>query len=242
MYESNNSSLCIQDTKEKCDKCNQALYCSKKCQDEDWPKHRAACEKIKPPKPKEKIVPKIEGDCFVCKKKTSTLCAQCHLVYYCTRECQVKDWPIHKTICASLPIPPKTKSKSVYAFYMPEKDARPVFKEISVENDPDDGQKLDSASLFDKQAHLFSVKMLRNSSKGRDLPNMLEVLSDFESRNDASKVNQSLAKLRNGKTTPNWCGPILVVKRKGDDPMAKSPYIDIQLSDMEDIIDFFNPK
>ena len=37
--------------------------------------------------------------CVVCKKITKYLCSGCKSVYYCDRECQLKQWKDHKIIC-----------------------------------------------------------------------------------------------------------------------------------------------
>jgi ankyrin repeat protein len=44
-------------------------------------------------------VKKAEG-CSTCKKKGSLMrCSRCHKAWYCSRDCQVKDWTSHKTSC-----------------------------------------------------------------------------------------------------------------------------------------------
>lgn len=38
--------------------------------------------------------------CKMCSQKGVTgVCIKCKKVYYCSKECQVKHWPIHKKIC-----------------------------------------------------------------------------------------------------------------------------------------------
>ena len=42
----------------------------------------------------------IERQCAVCgKEKSLKRCARCNLVYYCSRECQISDYPEHVTMC-----------------------------------------------------------------------------------------------------------------------------------------------
>ncbi len=55
---------------------------------------------------KLKSAEKTQQVCNCCMKtgKVAKLkaCSACHQVYYCGRECQVKDWPNHKTQCKDL--------------------------------------------------------------------------------------------------------------------------------------------
>lgn len=39
--------------------------------------------------------------CDFCLKRTADLkhCSKCHQMYYCNRECQQNDWPLHKSEC-----------------------------------------------------------------------------------------------------------------------------------------------
>lgn len=35
----------------------------------------------------------------VCLKRAHSKCARCGHSWYCSRACQKKDWPLHKTVC-----------------------------------------------------------------------------------------------------------------------------------------------
>lgn len=37
--------------------------------------------------------------CFLCRKRAKSLCSACHMVRYCSVECQRKDWKSHKRRC-----------------------------------------------------------------------------------------------------------------------------------------------
>ena len=37
--------------------------------------------------------------CFVCLEKTKSKCSECRNVYYCSRNCQEINWPIHRAAC-----------------------------------------------------------------------------------------------------------------------------------------------
>ncbi|EDS31083.1 zinc finger MYND domain-containing protein 10 [Culex quinquefasciatus] len=40
--------------------------------------------------------------CSTCKKSAEKRCSKCESVFYCSRECQVADWPRHKELCHQL--------------------------------------------------------------------------------------------------------------------------------------------
>ncbi|GBB96642.1 hypothetical protein RclHR1_00280034 [Rhizophagus clarus] len=44
------------------------------------------------------------NECYVCKKSSKTRCNKCHTTYYCSIECQKKDWKEHKKPCRILSI------------------------------------------------------------------------------------------------------------------------------------------
>ncbi len=41
----------------------------------------------------------MEGKCRCCGKAASLRCSKCRKVFYCGKECQARDWPIHKKEC-----------------------------------------------------------------------------------------------------------------------------------------------
>ena len=40
--------------------------------------------------------------CKICCKKASSCCSGCRYAYYCSRNCQVKNWKEHKEICEEI--------------------------------------------------------------------------------------------------------------------------------------------
>ena len=56
--------------------------------------------------------PHLRVPCIKCNKNSTTKrCANCKSVYYCSRECQKKDWASHKRQCLDLPLFRKKSSK-----------------------------------------------------------------------------------------------------------------------------------
>jgi len=48
-------------------------------------------------------LPDDAGACPQCNKIATTKCTGCKEVYYCNRDCQKKNWKVHKPICKALP-------------------------------------------------------------------------------------------------------------------------------------------
>jgi len=48
-------------------------------------------------------LPDDSGSCPSCGKIATTKCTGCKQVYYCNRECQRKNWKVHKPLCKALP-------------------------------------------------------------------------------------------------------------------------------------------
>ncbi len=52
-----------------------------------------------------KLITILEGnkskqrECVVCKKLNAKLCGNCKTVAYCSRECQLSHWKVHKPLC-----------------------------------------------------------------------------------------------------------------------------------------------
>jgi hypothetical protein len=101
----------------RCAKCRTALYCSRECQVKHWPVHKKNCQDSdntennteNSNKKSESKVKKMNNDshskkkknCLCCLKKVegSSRCSKCRTALYCSRECQLKHWPVHKNIC-----------------------------------------------------------------------------------------------------------------------------------------------
>lgn len=72
------------------------FYCSEMCQKKDWKKgHKNDCLTYV-------SLPNVENEkCSNCESSSHDLkkCAGCHLVSYCSRECQKEHWKGHKAEC-----------------------------------------------------------------------------------------------------------------------------------------------
>jgi hypothetical protein len=194
----------------------------------------------------EKSINKIIKKCSKCNTKTSTVCVNCHFIHYCSKKCQTKDWPIHKSICNSLPFPEKNSNiKSVYGVLLPEDSDKPVLVNV----------KLDSAFDSDDDSHFYKPNtdeflgkydtdhryVGRNPKNDKNLNNTLVITFREEFGIDGiSKTNKAVEKLTKNCCPFEWKGPILITKFRGIDLRSDFNYLDVEMNDIEDIIDYFS--
>ena len=181
----------------------------------------------------------ISSKCEICKTVTTTSCSKCHVVYYCSKECQTKDWSIHKYFCGSLPIPKKLPGeKSVYGILLPEKEKNPRLVKVLLKEKDIGGEIVampDCRAIIG--AHCDHRDMPYNPLKGnKPLPKMLVFKFRDNFLNDGSLPNQTVANITKGKKTVDWRGPILVIKLKDCDDSTE--YFDMEMKDLSDVIDF----
>ena len=84
--------------------CYAVRYCSKECQIKHWPIHKKVCsEMAKRDEPNTSGASKNEAcleKCHSCSKLAQDMKqCPCRSVVYCSKECQIKHWPIHKKVC-----------------------------------------------------------------------------------------------------------------------------------------------
>jgi tetratricopeptide (TPR) repeat protein len=184
-------------------------------------------------------------NCFVCKKDTTKFCQKCKTVYYCSRECQVNDWKIHKHYCPSLPMPPKVIGKdSVIGLLFSENATHPTFVHVPLEEYIEEicGKEyrhlITNNKTFLKDTPGFSY-WEENPLKNKPLENTLIFAYRDNFLNDGSKVNECVKKVSSNMNQHQWRGPLLVTKKMGYMSQHKERYLDVELTDFPDIIDFF---
>ena len=106
-----------------CVKCNEVVYCSMQCLKADADQHQKSCHPVPFYNTSGGEAITLGADdqqymqaerenagmiCANCDAMASNThlrkCAACKRVAYCSKECQKKHWPVHKTVCKSAPM------------------------------------------------------------------------------------------------------------------------------------------
>ncbi|KAI1183189.1 hypothetical protein F5B17DRAFT_148183 [Nemania serpens] len=74
--------------------------------------------------------------CTYCENPGRHLCTNCHEAFYCSEECEVKDWPVHELICSDLFLTPHPSPHHFAAILFPAEEVKPrlIWIEQHVEN------------------------------------------------------------------------------------------------------------
>ena len=106
-----------------CVKCNEVVYCSMQCLKADADQHQKSCHPVPFYNTIGGEAITLDADdlqymqaerenagmtCANCDTMANNMhfkkCAACKRVAYCSKECQKKHWPVHKTVCKSAPM------------------------------------------------------------------------------------------------------------------------------------------
>jgi len=237
-------SVCYKEETKTCSQCNKNYYCSKECQTKDWPTHKLFCLRFSSPLG-DLVSKSTSNDCSVCFKTTNNLCGACGLINFCSKECQIKEWSIHKLVCDALPFPEKILTgKHVYAFYLPEDAEKVVLAQVLIESkfDEDDGTYWDCPKLepFIGDGCRDQRYMMSNQfNKSRVMKDMLIIFFRDAFLKDGSKSNKLVKKMTSNFQQNDWRGPMLILKAKGTILESNQHYLDVDLKDFSHVIDFF---
>ena len=191
---------------------------------------------------------KTSGElCPICKQKVATKkCSKCKVMLYCGQECQRNDWSAHKFFCGSLPFPAQVKTGGEYVrgVLLPENSQDPILINILVEiknlksaYDCETFEKPDLKKfLGDEEIYGRNWMPLNPLKNERVFNNTIEFLYKEAFLCDGSKPNKTIQNITGGLNSHDWRGPMVVTKYSGQG--AQGSYLNIELDDFADIIDY----
>jgi hypothetical protein len=179
-------------------------------------------------------------DCNKCKLEAGKNCAKCKTKRYCSRECQIKDWPLHKHICESLPFPPKTVPSSVYCFYLPEDGDKIQVVQVELTQCLDPVSRKNYAKPVLRQylgTEDSSEPVKMYNRKKRHYTVNLKIMTR---RNNSGCASNKLVKKLTGKE--NWKGPLVVMKlaeavKEGINSREFLRFINVEIDDFDSAVD-----
>ena len=88
----------------------------------------------KPIEQNEDTMTKPKQPCWTCQTLTIKNCSKCSFALYCNKDCQKKDWAIHKLFCASFPglknLQENPEDEICIGLLLPESSTLPVFVQV----------------------------------------------------------------------------------------------------------------
>jgi hypothetical protein len=189
----------------------------------------------------------MDPNCRACESEAAKKCAKCKTVKYCGKECQTKDWPIHKYICDSLPFPPKNESslRTVYCFLLPENGDKIQVIQVELERelDPISKKYYDKPKLEQYMGRDLEDYIPR-ASKRKDAVysiNLIIMRKNLEYENDDGSVTNKLAKkLTNNQVSYDWKGPLVAMKFADVDKSNSNDllkFVDIDAKDLKNMVE-----
>lgn len=193
--------------------------------------------------------------CEHCGKSGDKKCSKCHSVGYCSRECQLADWSAaHKFFCAALPFPSREpEENAVYGFLLQEEGSIKIVKVKIIKKTDKDLHEPELAPYLDPNGTIkpdpkkppYGSNFLPKKPIGvKNFENTLQINYRQKFLNDGSRANKCIQKLTGNKEHHDWRGPMLLLKLKIDPSKDKiepesNPYIDMSMSDLQDMRNFF---
>lgn len=113
----------------ECTNCKKRGYCSRACQEKDWPDHQTFCREVSSRRERRRRrrrarsreggarsadTPLFSEDTCVCGKEAEYECSICRKQGYCSQKCQTEDWSFHEYYCkqpGSSASTPNTKTR-----------------------------------------------------------------------------------------------------------------------------------
>jgi hypothetical protein len=174
------------------------------------------------------------NNCTLCNKSSTDCCAGCHDAYYCSKDCQTKDWNLHKLLCKKFAkFTDRPTERHVRAIYFPVDGTEPKFDWLP------HGKKgfnsLESTRLLGN-ADCSAATFPMDPSNRQHLGKTIHLRYRSVYLMDGSVLNLSIAKMKEVSEPLNCRGPFLVQATKG------AVNCDLDSTALKTIVRFFNAQ
>ena len=180
--------------------------------------------------------------CIICNKEGAKFCQECHSASYCSRQCQIRDFPTHKLLCSEFKEyrdKPHEHMKRGIIFHEAENPPQWVWIKSESKDESQHAileHHLVASSHGPTKVQYISIE--HNRSRKRALQDTLTIIHCDKDVQGALGPNRSIQALGNGATASPWYGPVIVMKKLGleTDPGV---YGDMDLTAYRDVVDSF---
>lgn len=189
----------------------------------------------------------ISHPCTICEAPGARACARCKSSHYCSKDCQLDDWPVHKLLCASFSsfdVSTRPSDTHFRGIILPQDQSHPQIKWLNCpwREDEDDGVKWQHPDLVPfigsgsmKKSTLIQTDALLQ----RYLPDAIDICYRDAFLIDGSMPNKSAAAVLatvQGQSH-DWRGPIVAVGKVGQ---SSDPHScrDLDMNDFRYIADY----
>jgi hypothetical protein len=160
-------------------------------------------------------------ECVMCSRPATMMCKRCRCQIYCSRQCQTKDWRIHKLLCSSrqqFETPPHKDARRAIVFEENEPTVKFIWVTIQLkrDDDPDDPGEWESPILeeyFGPGQAGHCQPYYNNVIRSRRLKEHIDLRFREDFLHDGSRPNKAVAATV-GAMTPVWCGPLIALRQK----------------------------
>lgn len=186
--------------------------------------------------------------CILCEAPGARACARCRSCHYCSKECQLDDWPVHKLVCASFTkfdTSTRPSKDHFLGIMFGQDEARPRFTWLHCPSRLDDDtgmtwQHPDFEDVSGLGPTAASIPITTDALLQRRLDDTINLCYRDTFLVDGSRFNRSVEAVLATLPGPthDWRGPMAVVGKKG---LTIDPWDcrDLEVKEFRYVADYF---